>query len=285
MTTSVQPPTGQPPPADDAPAPRQSTRPRSIRPWSIWGTGVVAVLLASWMGYHWYESSQDAALLRIDTTALQQDTKLLAYAARKAAPLFQEHCASCHGTDMKGHRAPDPQAGVPNLRDSVWLYGTGQIADIEATILYGIRSGNPRSHNLAEMPGFGRSGQLKKDEINDVVEYVLMMSHQQYDAEAAERGRVVFNNQGVCYDCHGADGYGVSDYGSTPLTGRGNTWLYGGDRATLRKTVFDGRHGKCPAWIHALSFADIRALAAYIYQQSHTETKPAAAATAAQPGA
>jgi cytochrome c oxidase cbb3-type subunit III len=247
---------------------------------------LIAVLLVTWLGYRWYGSRQDDALLRIDTTALQKDPTLLAYAARKAAPLFAEHCASCHGADMTGHRAPEPQAGVPNLHDSVWLYGTGQIADLEATILYGIRSGHPRSHNLAEMPGFGRSGQLKNDEVNDVVEYVLMLSHQQYDTLAAERGRVVFNNQGVCYDCHGADGYGVSDYGSTPLTGRGNTWLYGGDRATLHKSVFDGRHGKCPAWINTLSFADIRALAAYLYQQAHTETKSAdATSSVAQPGA
>jgi cytochrome c oxidase cbb3-type subunit 3 len=215
--------------------------------------------------FYWQRNvRRDEALLRSTGTELQANADLLAYAIRRAQPIYQEHCASCHGAGLKGDRS----RGIPNLSDSVWLYGNGQITDIEQTILYGIRSGHPKAHNLTDMPGLGRTGQLNKGEVNDVVEYVLLIGHQPHDEAAAERGKVVFFGQGVCYDCHSSDGYGVSDYGTPGLTGRGDSWMYGGDRATLYKSVFDGRHGLCPAWVNKLSFAEIRALAAFLNSRS-----------------
>ncbi len=246
-------------------------------------TGIV-ITLALLLGavYFWlHRNSQDDALLRSEGSALQANAELLAYASQRALPLYQEHCASCHGADLNG--SPSHLPGIANLGDAVWLYGTGQITDIEQTILYGIRSGHPKSHNLAEMPGFGRIGQLSKDEVNDVVEYMLQISHQPHDAAAAERGKVVYQNQGLCYDCHAADGYGVSDYGTPSLTGRGGSWLYGGDRATLHKSTFDGRRGLCPAWVNKLSFAEIRALAAFLYSKSHDAAAREAAGASSTP--
>jgi len=43
---------------------------------------------------------------------------------------------------------------------------------------------------------------------------------------------------------------------------------YGGDRPTLRTTIYSGRHGRCPAWILVLTPAQIRALAVYLYVES-----------------
>ena len=40
-------------------------------------------------------------------------------AAARAAPVFAENCASCHGADGKGGRS----MGAPNLTDHIWLYG------------------------------------------------------------------------------------------------------------------------------------------------------------------
>jgi len=42
-----------------------------------------------------------------------------AAAIRRAAPLFQDNCAACHGPQGKGNR----QFGAPNLTDNEWLYG------------------------------------------------------------------------------------------------------------------------------------------------------------------
>ena len=42
-----------------------------------------------------------------------------AAAVARAAPLFKEQCAACHGDDGKGKR----EFGAPNLTDKEWLYG------------------------------------------------------------------------------------------------------------------------------------------------------------------
>ena len=75
---------------------------------------------------------------------------------RDVKPILNKHCASCHGTQLQG----DPAKGAPRLDDSVWLYGDGSIYNIENTILYGIRSGHPRSHRFKDMPALGRTQQL-----------------------------------------------------------------------------------------------------------------------------
>ena len=53
-------------------------------------------------------------------------------AVSRAAPLFAQQCASCHGAEGRG----DQSLGAPNLTDAIWLYG-GARADIRETIHYG----------------------------------------------------------------------------------------------------------------------------------------------------
>ena len=52
-----------------------------------------------------------------------------AEAVSRAAPIFQQQCATCHGVDGTGDRAQ----GAPNLTDAEWLYG-GREENIRATI-------------------------------------------------------------------------------------------------------------------------------------------------------
>lgn len=47
-----------------------------------------------------------------------------AAAVARAAPLFQDQCAACHGTEGKG----DPAFGAPNLTDAESLYGDSRAA-------------------------------------------------------------------------------------------------------------------------------------------------------------
>lgn len=47
-----------------------------------------------------------------------------ATAAQRAAPLYVEHCQSCHGPEGKG----DQTQGAPNLTDNIWLYGSTRVA-------------------------------------------------------------------------------------------------------------------------------------------------------------
>jgi mono/diheme cytochrome c family protein len=79
-------------------------------------------------------------LLRLPPDEILSHRELVAFATERGPYLFVDHCASCHGNDMRGNG----RRGIPDLQDSVWLYGEGRISEIENTIQYGIRSGHPK---------------------------------------------------------------------------------------------------------------------------------------------
>jgi cytochrome c oxidase cbb3-type subunit 3 len=243
---------------------------RMVNPRLVAIAGVVLVALIVFAAFGVHRMQLANHLVATAADEVPNDPALVRYAEQVAAPAYAKACASCHGADMKGSHAQ----GVPDLTDKVWLYDQGNVADIERTILYGIRSGHSKSRNITDMPPVGRLGVLKDDEIRDVIEYVEFLSHQPHDAAAAERGDVLFKDRGNCFDCHAPDGTGNPDYGSTDLTA--NTWTYGGDRATLFESIRDGRHGKMDAYIGKLSFAQIRALAVDVWERSHRPTQVAA---------
>ena len=207
-----------------------------------------------------------AQLLSAPPWTVAENPELVRFATEQAKPLYAAHCASCHGGDMKGDRA----VGAPNLVDADWLYGSGSVFDIERTILFGIRSGNAKSRNVTDMRAFGQRGLLSDSEIRNVVQYVLQLSHQRHQAEAATEGSKIFAGKGECFDCHASDARGDADYGAPDLTA--NIWSYGGDPRSLYDSVYFGRHGICPAWLGPLDLEQIRALAVYLYSASHQGT-------------
>ncbi|HLZ97413.1 MAG TPA: c-type cytochrome [Steroidobacteraceae bacterium] len=227
----------------------------------IWGIATAAALLCGF-SYWLHLRSLEAELVRRWPADLVRDPAMLHFAVSLARPVYAGHCASCHGANLHGDHA----SGAPDLADSVWLYGDGGIGDIENTILYGVRSGHPKSHNVTDMPAEGRLHQLSASEVDDVVEFVLALSRQPHAKDAAERGRQLFYDKGNCFDCHASDAMGNTDYGAPSLLGP--HWNYGGDRRTLRTTIYSGRHGRCPAWISVLTPPQIRALAIYLYVES-----------------
>ena len=235
----------------------------------VWGLAAV-VIAAGLLGYGLHRRSREALLVRLWPEQLAHDPALLSFAVSLARPVYAAHCAVCHGADLGGDR----RIGAPNLADSVWLYGDGGIGDIENTILYGIRSGHPKAHNVTDMPGEGRSHQLSSAQVDDVVEFVLALSRQPHDDAAAVRGHGLFYDQGNCFDCHARDALGSTDYGAPSLLGPG--WIYGGDRQTLRETIYNGRHGLSPAWIDELTPTQVRALAAFLYVASQPAGRLAA---------
>jgi cytochrome c oxidase cbb3-type subunit 3 len=217
-----------------------------------------------------YRDLMDARLLRGWSPDLARDVALLRYSSGRAAPLYLQHCARCHGRDLHGSRA----LGAPDLTDRDWLFGSGTIGDIEQTILYGIRSGHHRSHSLADMPAFGTSrpywryriDPLSAGEIRDVVQYLLRQQGRGADRDAAARGLQVYAGKGQCYDCHTSDLRGDSYIGAPNLID--DIWLYGdGSPDSIAESITYGRAGSCPAWAGVLSPADVRALAVYIYSR------------------
>jgi cytochrome c oxidase cbb3-type subunit 3 len=247
--------------AESAPEGRKSSRP----PRRGWTTilivlAVVAVAVVAYTQVRNYVLGSELVMTSPDSVPLHPELVNFAIPIGKAA--FAANCASCHGADMKGMRAK----GSPDLTDNIWLYDYGRVSDIERTILYGIRSGLGKTHNVTDMPAIGRGRALDPDEIHDVIAYVLSLNKQPQDQAAVTRGEKIFMDKGVCYDCHSREATGIPDYGTPSLIS--GKWLFGGDVATLYRSIYDGRHGVCPAWIGKLSFTTIRALAVYIHAVS-----------------
>ncbi|MGD9265285.1 MAG: cytochrome-c oxidase, cbb3-type subunit III [Lysobacterales bacterium] len=159
--------------------------------------------------------------------------------------LFANECAMCHGSDGRGAR------GFPNLADNDWLYG-GSFDTILQTLANG---------RMGAMPVM--VGHLDDAAVGDLVVYVQSLSGQKADAEMAARGKANFDM--LCVACHQADGTGNQMLGAPNLTD--DVWLYGGDPATIRETLLNGRNGNMPAF-DTLSEDRRRLLAAYVMSLS-----------------
>ena len=156
--------------------------------------------------------------------------------------LFQQNCAQCHGSDGGG------AAGFPNLRDADWQWGS-DADSVVATIAGG---------RVAAMPPW--AAVIGEPGVEDVVAYVQTLGGQQADATKATAGQAHF--EALCAACHGVDGKGNPLLGAPDLTD--TTWLYGGDAATLKQTLMNGRNGQMPAWGDKLGEQRIKLLAAYV---------------------
>ncbi len=194
-----------------------------------------------------------AKLMSRDAGGILKDPELSQLALSLGESAFGDNCATCHGAGGRGAKS------FPRLADDVWLWG-GSLENIERTIAYGVRSAHPETRT-SEMPAFGRDEFLTNGQIDDLVEYVASVSGQRADAAAVARAQPVFEQN--CASCHGSDARGDRSKGAANLTDA--EWLYGGDRATLRRSIFGPRNGVMPAWNSRLDPATIRALSIYVH--------------------
>ena len=194
------------------------------------------------------------ALQQTSLADIEKDSALLAFAQAQGKAAFANNCAPCHGVGATGG------FGYPNLNDDDWLWG-GTIAAIRETIAYGVRSGNEKGHESA-MPGFGKNGILKPDEIVAVANYVRSLSDLPVRPGVdLAKGKATFADS--CSSCHGDDGKGNQDLGAPNLTDR--IWLFGAEEAAIIDTITNGRAGVMPAWTDRLDPATINALAVYVH--------------------
>jgi cytochrome c oxidase cbb3-type subunit 3 len=197
----------------------------------------------------------NAKLEATELTEISADSNLNSYAVSSGAAVFKTWCAQCHGSGAAGAK------GYPNLLDDDWLWG-GTMEDIHTTVSHGIRNTDSDDARYSEMPAFGRDELLEKEEIDQVVNYVMSLSGEAQDASKVEAGKVVFEDN--CSSCHGEDGTGDIYQGAPNLTDA--IWLFGGDYASLTETVTNSRYGVMPAWNQRLTEAQIRAVSAYVHQ-------------------
>jgi cytochrome c oxidase cbb3-type subunit 3 len=194
------------------------------------------------------------AIARTPVEKLADNPALLHAAEEGGRAAFRVNCIQCHGTGAAGSK------GYPNLNDDDWLWG-GDIKTIHQTILHGIRQPGDSATRMSQMPAFGRDGILKPEEIQDVVSFVRVISHQEGASASARRGATLFANN--CAACHGPQGKGGRQFGAPNLTDA--IWLYGGDRDTITQTVTNARYGVMPAWAARLDPVTIEMLAAYVH--------------------
>ncbi len=197
--------------------------------------------------------AEGASLVNASLEQIEADPKLQAYALAAGASVFGDNCATCHGAGGGGGK------GYPNLRDDVWLWG-GTPEDIEHTLRVGIRSGHPNAR-MSQMPAFGRDQIVTPDQVNDLTEYVVALSHRKANAAAVARAAPVFQAQ--CSVCHGPAGLGNQAVGAPNLTDR--DWLYGSDRASIHSQIWNARGGVMPTWEKRFDTATIKALAVYVH--------------------
>jgi cytochrome c oxidase cbb3-type subunit 3 len=234
--------------------------------------GVMVLAASATAGYWAYSANMDGALLRADPEQLAGNAALTRYALPRGAETFRADCAQCHGMSGTG----DPGMGVPNLTDNDWLYGSGRVSDIRQTVMYGIRSHDPRDRDLAEMPAYAQAvpytreklPPLAPDDINDVISFLYAAEGKSAEAASAQRGAKIFRGRGGCWDCHGNDARGDSAVGSPNLTD--NIWLYGhGSRQEIFRSIAYGHRGVCPAWVNRLSPARILEVSLYVFALAH----------------
>lgn len=234
------------------------------------------VLMPAWPGIHGYtpgvmhnsaranvdkelaqlRAQRGAEAIKLKNASLEQiekDPELQSYALALGASVFGDNCATCHGAGGTGGK------GYPNLRDDVWLHG-GTLEQIQHTITYGVRTGEPGAVTT-QMPAFGRDQLLKENEIDDLTEYVVALSHRPANKAAVFRAAPIFRDQ--CASCHGATGTGDQVKGAPNLTD--NEYLYGPTREDIRGQIWNGRGGVMPTWGKRFDPETIKALTVYVH--------------------
>lgn len=200
--------------------------------------------------------AQSVYVDRIGKATLEEITKdqeLLEFSLAGGRSAFAVNCSQCHGTGAQG------SVGYPNLNDDDWLWG-GTLAQIEQTILYGIRSEHEDAR-VGDMPAFGRDEVLEPQQITQVTDYVMSLSGRPHNAASAAEGKTLFADN--CASCHGENGKGNAEFGSPNLTDA--IWLWGSDRATIRDVIYNARKGVMPPWHDKLSPETIKQLTVYVH--------------------
>ena len=184
------------------------------------------------------------------------DPELRRFAIAGGRVLFANNCAACHGAGGQGQ-----QGGFPSLADDDWIWG-GSLDAIKHTISHGIRSNESDDQRQGVMPRFGADGTLTAAQIGDVAQFVLSLSNRATDQAAVGRGRTLFEEN--CASCHGDTGRGNPELGAPNLAD--HVWLYGGDLASIVRTLNVGRGGVMPSWQGRLDPASINMLTVYVHQ-------------------
>ncbi|NKD77467.1 cytochrome-c oxidase, cbb3-type subunit III [Haematospirillum sp. H1815] len=225
----------------------------------IWEYSSRREVEADLIAAHAAHQKERSAIAAGSVDEIYANPPLRAYAIAGGGVLFKDNCAGCHQSGGAG------AVGYPTLADDEWIWG-GTLADIQQTLLHGIRYDRDPETRQSQMLAFGDI--LSTDEIKQVAAYVKDMSNGKV---VAGPGQTIYTEN--CAACHSSDGANpVSDgnpaMGAPPLGNR--VWLYAGPgkemtMERLQAQIAKPKHGVMPAWSGRLKDEDIKMLTVYVH--------------------
>jgi len=128
----------------------------------------------------------------------------------------------------------------------------------------------PGLGNFQGLLGWSSHGQWEEEMAHAEEQYrpmfeqfaALSVEQLQNEETGLKMGQRMFANN--CALCHGSAGTGA--YGFPNLTD--TDWLYGGDPATIKTTIANGRNGGMPAWGQVLGEDGVRDVTGYVLSLS-----------------
>jgi cytochrome c oxidase cbb3-type subunit 3 len=121
------------------------------------------------------------------------------------------------------------------------------------------------------MPSF--KAILSSEEIVQAANYVLSLSGEPHNPEAAKAGDALFHGKAGCYACHGPDAKGMTAIGSANLTDK--IWLWADVQGAktpeakldeVKHVLINGaNNGVMPAWGARLNPEQIKLLTVYVH--------------------
>jgi cytochrome c oxidase cbb3-type subunit 3 len=221
----------------------------------------------------------------VPVNEIVKSIRMNAIAVNLGKRVYAQHCASCHGEDLRGSAA----AHAPDLTDNEWRFSGDDLSsggemklpsDVEWTVRYGVRSGNayargveadmlafdPQYRNEHDLGDYGRIKTVTDAEIDDLADYVLQLTGQAANPAKAANGAVLFqdNAKGNCFDCHTEEATGNAALGSTNLT-RKDLFLWGSDKASILESITKGRRGVMPEFGKVLKPEELQAVSVYVF--------------------
>ena len=187
---------------------------------------------------------------------VSKDADLMQFVNSAGKTLFSDNCAPCHQAGGQGKIKFSP-----NLTDDHWQYG-GTYENIHTTLVGGRRGA---------MPSF--KAVLSGEEIVQAANYVLSLSGEPHNPEAAKAGDALFHGKAGCYACHGPDAKGMTAIGSANLTDK--IWLWADVQGAktpeakldeVKYVLINGaNNGVMPAWGARLNPEQIKLLTVYVH--------------------
>jgi cytochrome c oxidase cbb3-type subunit 3 len=170
-------------------------------------------------------------------TVVRAGSTLATLAFNGGRSAFGVNCIQCHGAGAGGQLGQ-----FPSLIDDDWLWG-GDFENIAYTVRHGIRNEEDWDARYSVMTAYDDI--LSNAEIDAVVNHVLAISGQTYDATLAAAGSELFLDN--CAACHGDDGSGGFLNGAPALAEGWLAWdILGAPGALSKMPMPPGPSTKMP---------------------------------------